>query len=66
MNLPKQIHLTLDNGNYRLSIINNNNTSKGWHPAASDEDNSSYLVPPDLLPELLHRLFNGELNEQPN
>ncbi len=64
MILPKQIHLILDNGNYRLSTIAHNNTPIGWHPASSDEENSSYLVPPDLLPELLSRLFHGELNER--
>ena len=64
MNLPKQIHLTLDNDKYRLSIVTHNNIQVGWHPAASDEDNSSYLVPPDLLPELLSRLFHGEPNER--
>ena len=62
MNLPKQIHLTLDNDKYRLSVINHNNTQTGWHPA--NEDNSLYLVPPDLLPELLSRLFHGEPNER--
>lgn len=64
MSLPKQIHLILDNGNYRLSAITSDNIPTGWHPAASDEDNSFYLVPPDLLLELLSRLFHGELNER--
>ena len=64
MNLPKQIHLTLDNGNYRLSAITHNNTPIGWHPASSHEENSSYLAQPDLLLELLTRLFYGEPNER--
>ena len=62
MNLPKQIHLTLDNDKYRLSIVTHNNTQVGWHPA--NEDNSLYLVPPDMLFELLSSLFNGEFNER--
>ena len=60
MNLPKQIHLVLDNGNYRLSAI----TPIGWHPASSHEENSSYLAQPDLLLELLTRLLYGEPNER--
>ena len=63
MNLPKQIHLILDNGNYRLSAITHNNTTIGWHPASSDEENSSYLVQLELLFVLLAQLFQGERND---
>jgi hypothetical protein len=59
MNLPKQIHLVLDNDKYRISITNSNNYISGWHPGNSPEVNQTSLIPPELLPELIQSILEN-------
>ncbi len=59
MNLPKQIHLVLNNDKYQISIINSNNYISGWHPGNSPEVNETSLIPPELLPELIQSILEN-------
>lgn len=63
MTLPKQIHLVLDNNRYRLSVLTPDNRTVGWKPSNSDQVNESSLVPPELVPELLHNLLFRSTDE---
>ena len=63
MNLPKQIHLILENNLYRFSVLTPDNRTVGWKPSNSDQVNESSLVPPELIPELLHNLLFGSTDE---
>ena len=63
MNLPKQIHLVLENNRYRLSVLTQDDRVVGWSPSNDNQTNEASLVPPELVPELLHNLLFGATDE---
>ena len=63
MTLPKQIHLVLENNRYRLSVLTPDNRVVGWSPSNPNQTNEASLVPPELVPELLHNLLFGTTDE---
>ena len=63
MNLPKQIHLVLENNRYRLSVLTQDDRVVGWSPSNDNQTNEASLVHPELVPELLHNLLFGATDE---
>lgn len=63
MTLPKQIHLVLENNRYRLSVLTQDDRVVGWSPSNPSPTNEASLVPPELVPELLHNLLFGTTDE---
>lgn len=63
MTLPKQIHLVLENNRYRFSVLTQDDRVVGWSPSNPNQTNEASLVPPELVPELLHNLLFGTTDE---